>query len=229
MAKPHVLPLVAPGPGPQLPRRRVLRGLLTGVGAGLAAPGLAATHPLGEHSRHPERIAEAHEKAKDPEGQPEFLDAYQVKMLASLGERIVPGSAAAGCALFVDRLLAVGTREDGQRLLSALGAIDAEARRRFGRPWPNLDEAQQVELLEALSTAEPGRKETFWTPGTPVADYLAQEPAEAATTLRDQFDHVKGWVMGAYYTSEAGRRDLGHVGPVFADSFPGCSHPDGHR
>ena len=34
--------------------------------------------------------------------------------------------------------------------------------------------------------------------------------------------------MGAYYSSEAGQRDLGHVGPVFADSFPGCPHPHRH-
>jgi hypothetical protein len=34
--------------------------------------------------------------------------------------------------------------------------------------------------------------------------------------------------MGARYSSEAGQRDLGHGGPVFADSFPGCPHPHRH-
>lgn len=233
MAKPRALPVVSPAPGPGVPRRHVLQRLLTGVGAGLAAPGLAAAHPLREHALHPARIADAREKAGDPAGEPEFLDPYQLKMLASLGERIVPGSAAAGCALFIDRLLAVGTAKDGRQLLAALGAIDGEARRRYGSPWPDLDEPRQIELLQALSSAAPGRKETFWTPGTPVADYLAregnEESNETPTTLRDHFDHVKGWVMGAYYSSEAGQRDLGHVGAVFADSFPGCPHPDGHR
>jgi hypothetical protein len=228
VAKPRTLPVLTPAPDPGIPRRDVLQGLLGGVGAGLTA-----AHPLREHARHPVRIAAAHEKAQDPAGEPEFLDAYEMKMLASLGERIVPGSAAAGCAQFVDRLLAVGTRKDGRRLLTALGAIDGEARRRYGSPWPDLDEPQQVELLQALSSAAPGRKETFWTPGTSVAEYLAQPPDEESnegpTTLRDHFDHVKGWVMGAYYSSEEGQRELGHVGPIFADSFPGCPHPDGHR
>jgi hypothetical protein len=233
LTKPRARPVVSAFAGHGVPRRHVLRGLFGGVGAGLAAPGLAAAHPLREHARHPKRIAAAQEKAKNPAGEPEFLDAYQLKMLSSLGERIVPGSAAAGCARFVDRLLAVGTGKDGQRLLTALGAIDGEARRRYGSPWPDLDEPQQIELLQALASAPPGRDETFWTPGTSVEEYLAQREAEESnegqTTLRDHFDHVKGWVMGAYYSSEEGQRELGHVGPIFADSFPGCPHPDGHR
>jgi hypothetical protein len=40
---------------------------------------------------------------------------------------------------------------------------------------------------------------------------------------------VKGWVTGVHYTSEEGLRELGYDGPVFADSLPGCPHPDGHR
>jgi hypothetical protein len=151
-------------------------------------------------------------------------------MFESLGERIVPGAAAAGCAVFVDRLLAVGTQDERQRFLSALGALDAAARDRFGAPWPGLTEVQQTELLTAVSIAKPGREETAWAPGTAVSDYLARVSApDPPVTLRDQFDALKGWVMGAYYTSEEGLRDLGYDGPVFADAFPGCAHPDGHR
>jgi hypothetical protein len=58
----------------------------------------------------------------------------------------------------------------------------------------------------------------------------AQEPAqEPRVTLRDQFDLLKGWVVGAYSTSEVSLRELGWDGPAFADEFPGCPHPDGHR
>jgi len=228
MAKTHTLPVASPGPG--IGRRQVVRGLLAGTGAGLAIPGLAGAHPLAEHAHHPERIETAQEKAKDAAGSPEFLEPYPFAMLETLGERIVPGAGAAGCALFVDTLLAVGTRDERQRFLSALGAIDAASRDRFDVPWSGLTGPQQDELLAAASTAQPGREDRAWRPASSVADYLARVQAEKAPiTLRDQFDHLKGWVMGAYYSSEAGLRDLGYDGPVFADSFPGCSHPDGHR
>jgi hypothetical protein len=229
MAKTRTLPVQNPGTG--IGRRQVVRGLLTGAGAGLAIPGLGRAHPLAEHAHHQERIDTAQEKAKDPAGEPEFLEPYPFAMLETLGERIVPGAGAAGCALFVDSLLAVGTRDERQRFLSALGAIDGASRDRFGVPWPGLTEPQQVELLAAVSTAKPDREELAWTPGTSVAEHLARVEAgeEAPITLRDQFDDLKTWVMGAYYSSEAGLRELGYDGPVFADSFPGCSHPDGHR
>jgi hypothetical protein len=228
MAKTRTLPVASPGPG--IGRRQVVRGLLTGAGAGLAIPGLAGAHPLAEHAHHPERIETAQEKAKDPAGSPEFLEPYPFAMLDTLGERIVPGAGAAGCALFIDTLLAVGTRDERQRFLTALGAIDGAARDRFGVPWSGLTEPQQDELLTAASTALPGREDRAWRPASSVADHLARVQAEKAPiTLRDQFDHLKAWVMGAYYSSEAGLRDLGYDGPVFADSFPGCPHPGGHH
>jgi Gluconate 2-dehydrogenase subunit 3 len=237
MAKPKVLPVVAPRQDGGVGRRHVLQGLLTGVGAGLAVPGLAATHPLAEHAHHPLRMADAQAKARDENGEPECLDAYQVKMLESLSERIVPGAAAAGCARFVDRLLAASKPEDIRTFLTALGAIEGESRSRYGRPWPDLDETQQSELLAAASSQAAGQPDRgFWTPGTPVADYL-QPPVEVPPegdvgprlTLRDHFDHLKGWVVGAYYSSEAGLRELGYTGPAFAESFPGCTHEGGHR
>jgi hypothetical protein len=230
MPKKPSLPVAGPSLGPGMGRRQAVRALLTGAGAGLAIPGLAPGHPLAEHAHHPDRIAEAQEQAKEPDGAPRFLESYAFGMTESLGERIVPGAAAAGCALFIDRLLTVGTQEERQRFVTALGAVDGAARDRFETPWPELTEAQQDELLTLLSTSDPGRAETTWTPGTPVAEHLARVAAEdPPVTLRDQFDHLKGWVMGAYYTSEAGLRELGYDGPVFADEFPGCPHPDGHR
>jgi hypothetical protein len=151
-------------------------------------------------------------------------------MTQSLGGRIVPGVGAAGCARFIDSLLAVGTREERQRFLTALGAVDGASREAFGAPWPELSEAQQTELLTRLSTGKPGREEASWAPGTPVGEHLERVAAqEPRVTLRDQFDLLTGWVVGAYYTSEVGLRELGWDGPAFADEFPGCPHPDGHR
>lgn len=229
MAKTRDLRVVSPEPAPGMGRRNVLKGLLTGAGAGLALPGLAESHPFAEHAHHASRMASAQTTALDSSGTPDFLDAYQFAMFETLSERILPGAGVAGCARFVDTLLAVGERDDRQRFLSALGAIDALARARFSSPWPELTDDQRDELLREVSTAEPGREEEFWTPGTPVADHLASRAAEAPVTIRDQFDYLKGWVVGSYYSSEVGQRELGYEGPAFAEEFPGCQHPDGHR
>ena len=47
-------------------------------------------------------------------------------------------------------------------------------------------------------------------------------------TLRDHFDLLKGWIAGAYYSSEIGMRELGWTGNVVFAEFPGCQHPGGH-
>jgi hypothetical protein len=230
MAKTYTLPAPGSAPGAGIGRRQAVRALLAGAGTSLALPGLAKGHPLAEHARHAGRIEEAQERAKEPSRTPRFLEAYAFGMIETLGERIVPGATAAGCALFIDSLLAVGSQEERQRFITALGAIDGASRDAFGVPWPELTEAQQTELLTNLSTAEPGREQSPWSPGTSVSEHLARVgAADSPVTLRDQFDHLKGWVTGAYYSSEEGLRELGYDGPVFADQFPGCPHPDGHR
>jgi gluconate 2-dehydrogenase subunit 3-like protein len=229
MAEKRALPMVDANPAPGVGRRELLQGLITGVGAGLAIPGLAEAHPMRAHLQEKARVATAQAKAKDADWKPEFLDAYQSETLASMAERIVPGSAAAKADRFIDSLLAVNTLEDQQRFLQAMGAIEAESRARFNKPWKELGEAEQTELLTAASTARPGREERYWTPGTPVMDYLKMQGGTSPTTLRDHFDHLKGWVSGAYYSSETGLKELGYTGQMFFESFPGCTHPDGHK
>lgn len=192
-------------------RRQVLQGLLGGVGAGLAGSALAEAHPVQHHMASPTAVAEAAKKAAAPNWKPEFLDLHQHDTLAALAERIVPGSTAARSSQFIDRLLAVDTRENQQSFLGAMGAFEGEAINRFAKPWKGLTEAQQVEILTAASTLASGKQ------------------AKAAPNLRDQFENIKGWVSGAYYSSEIGMKELGYTGQMFFESFPGCTHPDGHR
>ena len=45
-------------------------------------------------------------------------------------------------------------------------------------------------------------------------------------TLRDHLDHLKGWIAGAYYSSEAGLKELGYTGQMFFTSFPDCTHKE---
>jgi len=224
MAKKRPLPVVNDAPEPSgIGRRQVLQGLLAGVGA--AIPGATRAHPLSAPGPDAAAVQSAAEKAKAADWKPEFLDAHQLATLQALCERIVSGSLAARSDRFIDALLAVDTRENKQRFLSALGVMDADARQRFGKPFKALTEAQQNEILSAAAGGKPGREDWIWTPGTIVRQ---PEPAPPKTTTRDHFDNLKQWIAGAYYSSEAGMKELGSTGQMFFASFPDCDHEGGH-
>ena len=125
----------------------------------------------------------------------------------------------------MDRLLAEDTPEAQRAFLAALGAIQAEATARHGRPWLGLEPEQKAELLTAASAGPPSREPRHWTPGQPV---LVPEPPPAPPTLRDRFDLLKERIATAYYSSEAGMKELGWTGHLIHEAFPGCPHPEGH-
>jgi hypothetical protein len=199
-------------------RRKLLQALAGSVGAGLALP--AVTTGQEAHHAPPAPVVEG---ATTP-GLPGFLDPHQLETIASLAEAILPGSAAAGVAPFVDRLLAVDTPESQRAFLAALGAIQAESAARFARPWLALAPEQKTELLTSASTGKPSREPRYWTPGQPV---LAPEPPLVPPTLRDRFDLLKERIAIAYYSSEAGMKELGWTGNMIHEAFTGCTHPGG--
>jgi len=206
-----------PAPG----RRQVLQVLAGSVGAGLTAPSLAGAEAPQHHAAaSPPAAAAAPSPA--PSG---FLDANQLETLASLAEAVVPGSSEAGVAAFVDRLLAVDTRERQKNFLAAMGALQAESLSRFGKPWLSLDAAQKTVLLTTLSTGAKSRTPRYWKPGEPV---LVPDPPKLPPTLRDRFDILKERIATAYYSSEKGMKELGWTGQMVHGAFPGCTHPGGH-
>jgi len=81
----------------------------------------------------------------------------------------------------------------------------------------------QQAFLSALVALEGGSVERL-TQASNEKPAAASEPP----TLRDRFEHLKGWIVGAYYSSEIGMRELGWTGNVFYAGFPGCEHPGGH-
>jgi hypothetical protein len=204
-----------PTPG----RRQVLQVLAGSVGAGLTAPALSGAEAGHVHAT---ATRDAATPAAAPAG---FLDPNQLETLASLAEAIVPGSSEAGVAAFVDQLLAVDTRERQTEFLAALGAVQAEALTRFGRPWLSLDAAQKTVLLTAASTGQRAHPPRYWTPGEPV---LPPADARRPPTLRDRFDLLKQRIATAYYSSEKGMKELGWTGQMVHAGFPGCTHPEGH-
>ena len=225
MTKRVELPVV--GETPKTLGRREVLGLMGAAGVGLALPAVAQDHPVRDHLAQHDRVAAADTRASAPGAKPVFLDAHQLATLVSLAERIVPGSTRAKVAPFVDQLLAVDTPENQRKFLSALGWIDAEAQARFKHPWKALTEPQQIELLTAVSNAEFAEPPHFWVRGEAV---IVPPPLpKRPPTTRDRFEELKGWIAGAYYSSEIGMRELGWTGQTFFASFPGCEHPGGHR
>jgi hypothetical protein len=203
---------------PSSSRRKVLQVLAGGAGAGLAAPAVGAQEHA--HAASPAAAATA-----APGASAVFLDPHQLETLASLAEAIVPGSTAAGVAPFVDRLLAADTAARQRAFLAALGAIQAESAARYGKPWLGLTQAQRTELLTAASTGRPAHAPRFWAPGREV---LPPDEPPAPPTLRDRFDLLKERIATAYYSSEAGMKELGWTGEMIHAEPPGCRHPGGH-
>src|SRR5262249_11810634 len=137
---------------------------------------------------------------------PEFLDEHQLKTLDALAEAIVPGSNSARVAPFLDQLLAVDSIATKRSFLGAIGAFDMAAMARHGKAWTAITAAEQDALLREASTA-----------------------VQSGPGLRAHFENLKGWISGAYYSSEQGMRELGWTGNVFHAELPGCTHPDGHK
>jgi hypothetical protein len=215
-------------------RRALLQTIVGGAGLGLALPSLGESHPMHEHLHDQGRVSAADAKAKTAAWKPEFLDAHQVETVTILAEQIVPGSTKAKSAQFIDALLSVDTEQRQRRFLQALGAFEGMAIAHAQKPWKSLTEADRTTLLTKASTAEPGRP--AGGPGGPgggaarpaSAAGAGTPPPEPAVTIRDQFDHLKGWISGAYYSSEIGMRELGWTGNVFFEKFTGCQHGGSH-
>jgi hypothetical protein len=165
--------------------------------------------------------AAAQKKATAAAYKPELLDAHQMKTLEVLAEAIVPGSTEAKVAPFLDTLVAVDSAENQRNFLSALGAFDMFAIDKYNKPWIALTPVEQDTLLQTASTTAPGNR-----PGIPAIGVAASTGAKA--TIGDHFNNLKGWIAGAYFSSEKGARELGWDGNVFHAELPGCTHPDGH-
>lgn len=222
MKEGRTLPVIQPSTG--VSRRAALQTLAAGIGASVATSGVADAHDHPVH-KHAAAVAEQTRRATAGAGPaayaPTTFDAHQLATVAIVSELIVPGAKAAGTPEFLDKLLTVESADTRRRFISALGAIDGAALKRAQKPFKDLGEAEQIALLTEASTTEPARTPVFWKKGDPIP---VPEPPARPATLRDHFDHIKGWVAGIYFASEPGMKALGYTGNVFHESYPGCDH-----
>jgi len=201
-------------PSGRLTRREMVRRMLAGAGAGAVWPLVAASHPIYEHLMN-ETIFEEAEKLGVADWKPAFLSAQQEEALVALADAIVPGSKHAQVDRFIDLLLSVDTEKRKKDFVDSLAAFETESQKRFAKNLPTLDAGQQHELLTDAA-AVPSKKESL-------GDAKTEDPG-----LHGHFENLKGWISGAYYSSEAGMRELGWTGDYVFEKFPGCEHPEGH-
>jgi len=216
MGTKSVLPVIneEAGVGGQLTRREMVGRLLGAAGAGTAWRLVAASHPIRELLRN-EAVPDGVGKLGAADWKPLVLNAQQDEVLSALAERIVPGSTKAQVNRFIDLLLSVDTAEHKQKFEESLAAFEAESQKRFGKRFPSLDASQQDMLLTDAS-AHPAKEDSSGSAERENCD------------LHKDFENLKGWISGAYYSSEMGMRELGWTPDRVFASFPGCEHPGGH-
>jgi len=195
-----------------LTRREMLWRLLAGAGSGTAWPLVAASHPMFEHLRNEAILAEAEKLEEAADWKPVFLNVQQNEDLVALAESIMPGSTKAKVSRFIDLLLSVDKPENQQEFVRSLSAFQAETQKRFGKRFPALADEQKNALLTEASETDATNK-----------------VAKGTDELHPHFENLKGWVSGAYYSSEAGMRELGWTGDYAFVEFPGCTHKDEHN
>jgi Gluconate 2-dehydrogenase subunit 3 len=202
--------------GGQLTRREMVRRLVTGAAAGAAWPLVAVSHPIHELLRNAAVLDEA-EKLGAADWKPLFLNTQQDESLIAIAESIVPGSTKAQVNRFIDLLLSVDADKHKKEFVAALEAFEGESRKQFAKNFSSLDDGQKSQLLTDASAA-PAKENS----GGASAD-------EKRAGLHEPFENLKGWISGAYYSSEMGMKELGWTGDYVFASFPGCEHSEGHQ
>lgn len=186
----------------------MVRRLFAGIGAGAAWPFVAASHPIYKHLAGDDALDRENAQLDDENWKPLFLSPHQNETLIALSEDIVPGSKNALVNRFIDLLLSVDTRQNQRRFAASLAAFDAESQQRFGHLFKGASSTERNTLLTRASSGE--------------------KHADPSSALGEHFENLKGWIAGAYYSSEVGMAELGWTGDRFFEQFPGCQHPEGH-
>jgi hypothetical protein len=197
----HILPNNEISPR-RISRRELAQILLTSAAAGFFSPLSSAIHPIKKHLLNAALLESADARLSTKNGNPLFLSAQQFASLDILSEAIVPGSRNAQSAAFIDLLLSADFHEVQEMFTNSLSAFESAAQNNLHSSITALSTSQVHGLLTSLSASDSGGLE--------------------------HFNYVKDWIVGAYYSSEIGMRELGWTPDRVFPAFPSCPHPEGH-
>jgi hypothetical protein len=208
----------------------MVQRMLAGMGAGMTWPLVAASHPIHKLLSDGAIFSGADAHMASPDWKPLFLNAPQNEALVALSEIIVPGSGKAQVNRFIDLLLSVDTPANQKNFSASISAMDDESQKRFGHPFAALRGDQQNELLTAASKEDVGDSEGEGKDKSSEARDSERKPAgDTRPSLNDHFNNLKGWISGAYYSSETGMTELGWTGEYVFENYPSCQHAEEHR
>jgi Gluconate 2-dehydrogenase subunit 3 len=192
------------------------------MGAAVSVPALVAAHPVHRHLANIATMEQADEKAAAAQWKPEFLDPTRNQTLVAIAERIVPGSTETQVNRIIDLLLSVDTPANQKSFVASLTALDQQADHQYRKSFSGLSQQQQDQVLTTCANGkESPSKETAADPDEP-------EPEKIPVTLRDHFENLKGWIAGAYYSTEIGMRELGWTEDFYFEELPVCTHAGEH-
>lgn len=196
----------------RIDRRTTLAWLATAA-AWSSTPG-AAFGADGE----PSRTTRFHPVAKGYGSDPDLIHPRvtwdrtmtpdQLRQCAVLADLILPPSAgspapsAVGVADFIDEWVSAPYEQqlkDRPVILDGLAELDVQTGHRFNKSWLASDETERAQVL----------------------DEFAVHPAAAGRERQHQFFlRARYLIIGAYYSTEAGWRDIGYLGNVALTAFP---------
>jgi hypothetical protein len=154
-----------------------------------------------------------------PNWKPVFLDERQNETVIALSEVIIPATDTPGAkeALvnrYLDLLLSVQLAEFQKQFLDALGFVDIESQKQFGKDFRALTSHDQISLLTPWAYARQASHWTAW-----------QETHEQHPDLaQDHFELLKTLISEGYYGSEIGQKDLGWDREITHGPYKGCTH-----
>ena len=140
---------------------------------------------------------------------PLTLSAPQRRLAGNLSDLIIPAdehspsASSVGVVDFIDEWVSApvpASQRDRPVVLGGFAWLDAEATRRFGKPFADVPAAQQSALCDEFCDAR----------------RAAPDKREAAHF----FAVYRDLTAGGFYSSPAGRKDLRYVGNVPLEHFP---------
>lgn len=172
----------------------------------VAVPGVAAEQGGASGGSGPqEEAARLQLSSLDAAAEPvpHFFNAQEFAALRRLSDILMPplnempGALAARTPEFLDFLIGASPVERKQLYTGGIGVLNAQSRRRFGKPFAEIGDSQAVELLAPLKQP--------WT-YEPPADTLARFLREAKQDVRTATMNSREYTLAA---SSEGRRGGG--------------------
>jgi hypothetical protein len=192
-------------------RRDLFRSTLLGAAGAIASSQVSALEfPSG---------SDASKELAKPDWKPVFLDDHQDATLIALSDFIIPATDTPGAkeALvnrFLDLLMSAETAETQRAFISALAYMDGACMERYGSAFIHVSRDQQIEFLNLVAYSH---SHSTWG--------QAAEPFPG----NEHFEKLKTWIVGAFYSSPVGLKEMGWDGTFPHGEFAGCTHGAGEH